>query len=72
MVAIDAWQQDGFAEVAKGYLSRLLPEQGARRQIDDNGDLLLRRAGGAVERRALLPTLGVPSWLDSATGAPRR
>jgi hypothetical protein len=72
MVAIDAWQQDGFAEVAKGYLSRLLPEQGARRQIDDNGDLLLRRASGAVERRALLPTLGVPSWLDSATGAPRR
>jgi biotin-(acetyl-CoA carboxylase) ligase len=72
MVAIDAWQQDRFAEVAKIYLSRLLPEQGARGHIDDNGDLLVRRAGVVVERRALLPTLAAPSWLDPATGAPRR
>ncbi len=72
MVAIDAWQQDRFAEVAKSYLSRIPPEQRARQHIDDNGDLLLHRAGGAVERCALLPTLGAPSWLDPATGAPRR
>ena len=52
MVAVDAWQQDGFAEVAKSYLSRLAPEKGVRREIDDNGDLLLRRAGKAgIERR---------------------
>lgn len=72
MVWIDAWQQDRFAEVVKGYLSRLPPEKAARRAIDDNGDLLLRRAGGAVERRALLPALAAPSWLDATTGAPRR
>ena len=52
MVAVDAWQQDGFAEVAKSYLSRLAPEKGVRREIDDNGDLLVRRIGKtAVERR---------------------
>ena len=72
MVAIDAWHEKGFKEVAKDYLSRLPPEQGVRRDIDDNGDLLIRRMGKAdVERRPLLPVLAVPSWLDSATGGPR-
>jgi hypothetical protein len=73
MNAIDCWQQDGFAEAAKGYLTRLAPEQGVRRDIDDNGDLLLRRAGAPrIERRALLPALAEPSWLDPETGGPRR
>jgi hypothetical protein len=71
MVAIDAWQHDRFAEVAKSYLARLPPQQGVGRDIDDNGDLLLRSTGGAIERRALLPTLGVPSWLDPTTEARR-
>ena len=72
MAAVDAWQQDGFAALAKGYLTRLVPERGARRSIDDNGDLLLRRAGAAgAERRALLSALLRPSWLDPATGGPR-
>ena len=48
MVAIDAWQQDGFAAVAKDYLQRLPREQGLRRDIDENGDLLVRRMGAAV------------------------
>ena len=73
MVAVDAWQQDGFAEVAKSYLSRLAPEKGVRREIDDNGDLLVRRAGKTgIERRPLVPALAQPSWLDPATGGPRR
>jgi biotin-(acetyl-CoA carboxylase) ligase len=73
MVAVDAWRQDGFAHVAKSYLSRVAPEKGARREIDDNGDLLVRRAGKiAVERRPLVPALARPSWLDPATGGPRR
>src|ERR1700688_643729 len=42
MAAIDAWQEHGFAEVARGYLGRLAPEKGARRDIDENGDLLVR------------------------------
>ena len=72
MVAVDAWQQDGFAEVARSYLSRVAPEKGVRRDIDDNGDLLVRRVDKTVvERRPLVPALATPSWLDPATGGPR-
>jgi len=72
MVQIDAWQEYGFSAVAKSYLSRLEPEKGLRRDIDDNGDLLVRRVGKAeVERRALIPALAVPSWLDPKTRGPR-
>jgi hypothetical protein len=71
MVAIDAWQEQGFSGVAKNYLARLAPEPGACHAIDANGDLLVRRAG-QVERRPLIPALAVPSWLDPATGGPRR
>jgi len=73
MVAIDAWQQDGFAEIAKSYLSRLKSEKGVRRDIADNGDFLVRRAGkAAMERQPLVAALAQPSWLDPATGGPRR
>jgi len=72
MVHIDAWQEHGFVEVAKEYLARLEPEKGLRRDLDENGDLLLRRVGKTdVERRKLVPTLSVPSWLDPKTGGPR-
>ncbi len=72
MLQIDAWQAHGFSEVARRYLSRLAPEKGARRDIDANGDLLVRRMGTtAVERRALVPALAAPSWLDPETGGPR-
>ena len=73
MVAIDAWQEKGFGAVAKNYLARLAPENGLRRDIDDNGDLLVRPMGKAeTERRPLARALAAPSWLDPATGAPRR
>ncbi len=72
MVAVDAWQQDGFGEVARGYLSRVAPEKGVRHDIDDNGDLLVRYVDKkVVERRPLVPALATPSWLDPATGGPR-
>ncbi len=73
MVLVDAWQEKGFGAVAKDYLSRLPPEKGVSRNIDDNGDLLVRRIGKAeVERRKLLPLLlGTPSWLDPKTGGPK-
>jgi Biotin/lipoate A/B protein ligase family len=72
MVAIDAWQQDGFTTVAREYIGRLPSEPGARRQIDENGDLLVRRVGKAdAERRRLMPVLAAPSWLDPTTGGPR-
>ena len=72
MVLVDAWQEKGFATVAKDYLSRMRPEKGVRRDIDENGDLLLRRMGKTdVERRKLLPALAKPSWLDPKTGGPK-
>jgi biotin-(acetyl-CoA carboxylase) ligase len=72
MVAVDAWQQDGFAAVARDYIARLPTEPGVRRQIDENGDLLARRVGKAeAQRRRLLPALATPSWLDPAIGGPR-
>jgi biotin-(acetyl-CoA carboxylase) ligase len=75
MVHIDAWQEHGFAEVAKEYLPRLAPEKGARRDIDEYGDLLVRHAAHLgkteAERRKLVPALATPSWLDPKTGGPR-
>jgi hypothetical protein len=68
----DTWQERGFDAVAREYISRLAPEKGVRRDIDENGDLLIRRMGKTeVERRELLPALRRPSWLDPATGGPR-
>jgi biotin-(acetyl-CoA carboxylase) ligase len=74
MVMLDAWQEQGFSAVSKSYLERLAPEseKGIRRDIDENGDLLLRRMGKThVERRKLVPALAAPSWLDPATRGPR-
>jgi hypothetical protein len=72
MVQIDTWNEYGFAAVAKNYLSRLELEKGVRRDIDDNGDLLVRRAGKPdVERRKLISALATPTWLDPATRGPR-
>jgi len=72
MNALDAWQAHGFEEAAKAYLARLPPERGARREIAENGDLLVRRMGAKdAERRSLLAALREPSWLDRQTGGPR-
>src|SRR5262249_41321515 len=62
MMAVDTWQEKGFGEIAKRYLPRLAPEKGVRRDIDENGDLLVRRTGKTeVERHALVPALATPS-----------
>ena len=72
IAGLDAWNEGGFAEIAKSYLPRLTAEPGVRRDIDDNGDLLVRRTGSVeVERRALVPALATPSWLDPQTRGPR-
>lgn len=75
MVMLDAWQEEGFSAVSRSYLPRLKPdkEKGVRRDIDENGDLLVRRAGKTeVERRTLVSALAKPSWLDPKTGGPRQ
>jgi biotin-(acetyl-CoA carboxylase) ligase len=72
MFVMDAWQEEGFAAVAKGYLPRLRPESGVRREIDQQGDLIIRRVCRAdTERRALVPALEAPSWIDPQTRGPR-
>jgi hypothetical protein len=72
MLQIDTWQEFGFKEIAKPYLSRFKPEEGVRRGIDDNGDLLVRRIGEVdAERRPLIAALATTSWLDPATRGPR-
>jgi hypothetical protein len=69
MTAIDTWQQHGFEEIAKAYLARLSPERGVRRDIAENGDLLVRRMGQREpQRRSLITALRRPSWLNPATG----
>jgi len=73
MAVVDAWQENGFAEIGKNYLARLAPEKGVRRDLEANGDLLVRRIGTRdLERRSLVDALAHPSWLDPETGGPRR
>jgi biotin-(acetyl-CoA carboxylase) ligase len=69
MVAIDRLQESGFAALAREYLAKLVPSE-TRRNIGDNGDLLIRHGGAAVESRSLASALCGPSWLDPVTGAP--
>jgi hypothetical protein len=72
MTAIDAWQERGFGAVARSYLERLPVEQGLRREIDENGDLLIRRMGKTgVARQKFLPRLAKPAWFDPAAKGPR-
>jgi biotin-(acetyl-CoA carboxylase) ligase len=73
MSAIDAWQEEGFGEIAKNYLTRLAPESGARRSIDENGDLLVKRVTAPEPvRHSLVNALSQVSWLDPATRGPRK
>jgi len=72
MFILDSWHESGFGAVAKSYLDRLSRESGLRRDIDDNGDLLVRRTGKTgVERQALLPRLAAPAWYDASAKGPR-
>lgn len=74
MVALDTWHERGFAGVKSAYLPYLAPhwEKSARRDIDDNGDLLIRHMGKVdVERRKLLSVLEKPSWFDPESRGPR-
>jgi hypothetical protein len=73
MLAIDTWKEAGFGALARDFIARLpAPERGARREIEENGDLIVRHdAKCDVARRALMPALSIPSWLDPATGGPK-
>jgi len=72
MVTLDAWQESGFAAVAKSYLERLPREQGLRREIGENGDLLSHRPEKIdAARQEFLPRLGKPAWFDPVSRGPR-
>jgi biotin-(acetyl-CoA carboxylase) ligase len=72
MVHTDAWQEYGFDAVAKEYVKHLPRDRGLRRDIDESGNLLVRRMGKVeVERKKLLPLLGAPSWLDPKSRGPK-
>lgn len=72
MVTVDAWQERGFAAVAREYLPHLAPQPGSRREIDDHGDLLVRWMGKVeTQHRPLIAALAESPWFDPATGGPR-
>ena len=72
MRTFDSWRESGFGAIARSYLERMPPEQGIRRDIDEDGDLLIRRMGKVeVSEQKLLPRLGEPAWFDAATRGPR-
>lgn len=72
MVMLDAWQEFGFSAVAKPYLERLPPLSGHRREIHENGDLIIRQVtGDKFEQRSLIDALTAAAWLDPETGGPR-
>ena len=72
MVALDSWKESGFGAVANNYLARLPIENGLRRDIDENGDLLIRRMGKPeVDCKSLVAHLAKPAWLDPKTKGPR-
>jgi biotin-(acetyl-CoA carboxylase) ligase len=72
MRTFDSWQEGGFRAVARSYLERMPPEQGIRRDIDEDGDLLIRSTGKVdVSKQKLHPRLGEPAWFDAATRGPR-
>lgn len=72
MVHVDALHEGGFGAIAREYLKRLPREAGMRRDIDENGDLLVRRtAKENAEHMDLKLALATPSWLDPKTRGPR-
>jgi hypothetical protein len=74
MVATDTWEEKGFGEIARSFLARVAPAaSGVRRDLAENGDLLLHRMTDTTpERRILAEALmQAPSWLDPATGGPK-
>jgi biotin-(acetyl-CoA carboxylase) ligase len=72
MVHIDVLQENGFGAISREYLKRLPRESGVRRDIDENGDLLIRRASKTdPQRMDLRAALATPSWLDPKTRGPQ-
>jgi hypothetical protein len=72
MVALDEWNDAGFAPIGQRWLNRFDPPGTQRARLDRNGDLLVPRATGkeSGERQSLSAVLAKPAWLDPETGMP--
>jgi biotin-(acetyl-CoA carboxylase) ligase len=70
MVAMDRWQEEGFASIAHEYAARL-KGVGDHPVIEENGDLSMVGGDKRQTRRAFLPALRKPAWRDPASGGPR-
>jgi hypothetical protein len=70
MLGVDEWATKGPRAVAKRWLDRMLPEQGARRGVEPNGDLLVRRQG-REERRDFVARLAAADWYDAERREPK-
>jgi biotin-(acetyl-CoA carboxylase) ligase len=70
MVAVDAWQESGFAVVMRDYVQRMPREKRLRGDIDENGDFVLHGGGVGGERKSLVHALAYPSWVDQKTKLP--
>lgn len=66
---VDTWTALGLATFAPAYLDRLA-EEGACSLAPD-GALVMRPAGGATVRLALMRALGPRDWFDPDRGGPR-
>jgi hypothetical protein len=71
LAADDRLREIGFAAVAKAYVSRLARQRGVRHEIAENGDLVTSQRDGPAERRALVPMLAMPRWVDAQCGGLR-
>jgi biotin/lipoate A/B protein ligase family protein len=72
MLTLDSWRAGEAAAVTRRYVDRLRFEKGAIPALSREGDLLVRWCGKAEpDRHSLVDALGMPSWLDPATGGPR-
>jgi hypothetical protein len=66
---MDRWRETGFASIAKAYLARVATDDKTLREIDGNGDLLIRAPGKPDETRSLAAALRKPFWLDAELAA---
>jgi biotin-(acetyl-CoA carboxylase) ligase len=74
MTAFDRWNERGFDAIARDYLERLpRRNEGERRGLDRNGDLLIRPATGSAppDRSSLVDALAEAAWYDPRERGPK-
>lgn len=72
LAAVDSWQADGFAGIAKRYIARLEPESQAGRGVKIERDQRAPSFDARVYDQTFLASLKLPSWRDPVTGELRR